>query len=171
MKKHFTFNAWVVIFLSFVVWILLVTFGGKDSNGMLEPSLINSVIFILIFTALPVSLFGYLVVAVRDYFFRSSQMRNLAKKYSLNYTTPKEPFTITPKAVYKKNILDGKINGKNILVYDFVRWYHFGKGSYATKSATIISVDDKKQEFGGFFTGLCSVKKIDSFLAELSKEK
>ncbi|MCK5460098.1 hypothetical protein KAI52_03210 [Candidatus Parcubacteria bacterium] len=171
IKKHITWNAWIVIFLGFLVLILLIKFGSKSSDGLLAASLINSSVFILAFSAILFSFFGYLAIAIKDCFFRSSQMKKLAKKYNLNYTKPKEPFTMTPKTIYQKNILDGKINGKNVLIYDFVRWYWFIRHNYITRSATIISIDRRKKEYRGFFTGLCPIKKINSSLVGLSKEK
>lgn len=163
--KFIGYNARTVVLLGFLVWILLVKFGSKNT--------INSVIFILAFSAIFISLFGYLAVSIKDYFFRSSQMEKLAKKYSLNYTKPKESFTVMPKTIYKKNILEGKVSGKSILIYDFVRWYWLFSWFFygpITRSATIISVVGIEKELRGFFTGLCSVKKIDSFLSELSKK-
>ena len=167
IKKYIT-CAWVVIFFGFLVLILLIKFGSKNPDGLLAASLINSSVFILAFSAILFSFFGYLAIAIKDYFFRSSQMKKLAKKYNLSYTKPKKTFTMTPKAIYQKNILGGKINGKNVLIYDFIHWYWY---IYITRSATIFSIDGRKKEYRGFFTGYCPIKKIDSFLVNLSKKK
>ena len=165
MKKYFKLNAWIVVFLGLIVLILL----GRFSSVSLEPGLINDAIFVLAFFAIFISFFGYLAVAVKDYFFRSFQMKGLAQKYNLSYTQPKEPFfTLTSPATRKNNIIEGKVNRKNILIYDFVDYHAYGLRPHSvSRSATIISVDGRKSELRGFFTGLFPIKKIDCFLADL----
>lgn len=124
--------------------------------------------------------FTYLITKIENYLFRSSQMQGLAKKYNLNYTKPKASFLfISPSSTRKSNIIEGKINGKNVLIYDFFDYRYcsnsidlYDFSHILSDNSTIISIDGRKKiELRGFVTGFCSVKKIDSFLAELSKEK
>lgn len=183
--NKYLWNARAVVLLGFFAWVLVLKFGDKNYDGSLGFSITNSVMIIFGFLAMTISLFGYLVMTVKDYFFRSSQMSNLAQKYNLNYSKPKEPFIQSPlkipyhkslsSAITKKNIIEGIINGKNILICDFIDYYAYNFGFWfnntISRGATIISVDGRKKELRSFFTGFGSVKKIDSILADLSKEK
>lgn len=167
MKKYFTFNVWIVIFLGFIVLLLL----GKFNGGNSEPNLITSVLFVLAFLSISLSILGYILISMKDYFFRSHEMCELAQKYNLTYTKPEEPFIeLTFPESRRRNIIEGKINGKNILVYDLIDYKAHKFGAHANDSiawsSTLIFVDGKETEMRGFFTGVCSVKKIDYFLGQ-----
>lgn len=152
----------IVSLLGFIIVIILI-YSVKNN----KESLLISV-FIIFFVVFIV----YLIISVKDYFFRSSQMREIANKYNLNYTNPKKQFfEMSLPNTRKNNIIEGKMRDKNILVYDFTQ-LSGREGRSVLHRTTIIYVDGrKKAELRSFFTGFGSIKKIDKFLNDLVKEK
>ncbi len=174
MKKDIERNIVIIILLFSLFLPILIIFNFSVAMFILN-TLFIIVPFVLFFWFL-----GYLIIGIKNYFIRPSQMQKVAEKYKLNYTK------IFPDN--KKNIIKGKINGKNILIYDYKEYlkYYFGYQAHpfyyfqdksdpnrARKSVntTIIFIDGKMKKIKGFFGGFGSVEKIDNFLDDLSKEK
>lgn len=140
----------------------------------MDISILKNIIESLFFLILILLVFVYPVILLNDYLFRSSQMRKIAKKYNLNYSNPKDNWPIYSSSEQRKNIIEGKINAKNILIYDFVKTAVFSSQwfSLTNHTSTIISVNGRKKiELRSFFTGFASIKEIDKFLNYLVKEK
>lgn len=164
---------WVISLLGAVIVVILIYFGSGSAAITILYENNKESLLISVFVIFFIVFIIYSIISIKDYFFRSYQIKEIANKYNLNYTNPKKPFfELSLPDTRKSNVIEGKINGKNILIYDFVDYcaYRTGRGS-VSRSATITSVDGKEQELRGFFTGLGSVNKIDSTLAYLSKEK
>lgn len=164
---------WVISLLGAVIVVILIYFGSGSAAITILYENNKESLLISVFVIFFIVFIIYSIISIKDYFFRSYQIKEIANKYNLNYTNPKKPFfELSLPDTRKSNVIEGKINGKNILIYDFTNFqaYDLGLGSVSSK-ATIISVDGKEKELRGFFTGFCSIKKIDSFLADLSKGK
>jgi hypothetical protein len=116
-------------------------------------------------------------------FIRAFRIKKVAKDFGLNYTGRIWflsshyrgnifKYSKNPKPVYnpyKRNTISGKINGKNIKIYDDYSFRSnlplFGNDIYNTKTylthkKTILEIDGKKEIIIGFLRGTASVGKI-----------
>lgn len=171
VKKRFALKALGLVLFGFLFFLFVVVILGVFKYD--PVSILFGTVFVITFSAIILSYFGYIIVSISDHFFRPSRIQRIAKKYNLNY------IKILPDK--KTNIIEGKINGKSILIYDYIdlskvyelsliRWDYAWPGTVA-RSVTIISIDGVIKKIRGFYAGFGSIKKIDSILADLSKEK
>lgn len=108
--------------------------------------------------------------------YRPFQMRKITKKYGLRYTRVEKSYSVKDMFIpdYKENIIEGGINGKKILIYDRIvqrSWLRMLMAGtvLGIDKFTVAFVDGSKKQFPYSLRGIVSVKKIDSFLADLVK--
>lgn len=172
-KEYRKAKIWIILTFGIPILFFILIFISKISivNSLFKEywPVIGFSIFLLLLIYMPI----YLFVVLKDYFYRPFQMKKIAQKYNLNYIEPKRNFIeIDNPPEIQKNILEGKINDKDILIYDFIDMeaYPYGLNGFSRK-ITICSVNGVKNEIKGFITGFGSVKKIDNFLNDLAREK
>lgn len=135
---------------------------GNEVNILLQNIFIYVSIIILFF-----SLLFYIYLESN----RIKKIKKIAKKYNLKYTDyqkmSKQQFP------YQKNILKGRINNKEINIFDYYERIFDETASLYTKKSTVLVINDdliNKKEFTGFLNGLLSVKKLDKILADLKNQ-
>lgn len=93
---------------------------------------------------------------------RSIRMRELARKYDLSYIGRDKPFSWKDWFLpdYKENIIEGKINDRDILICDHITTIFDDMLLVRSKRITTLTIDGAESK-------ISSVKKIDNVLSEL----
>jgi len=99
---------------------------------------------------------------------RPSEMKDIAEKYGLKYTRKDRPFRIKDLFMpdYRENIIEGKINDNDILIYDRITNVFDIDIGARSKSFTIIAVNGVEEKRDSSCRRV-EVKKIETKLANL----
>lgn len=122
----------------------------------------NLVMSVILYVVLIINFGGFLLLFFlmhRRAGHRPDFFMNMAVKYGLNYK--KDSYSST--GLHTKNILEGEVNGKKILIYDVPRQHPF------VDSFTVINIDGKEYKMRSRLEGFGDVEGINCFLSKTKK--
>lgn len=124
-----------------------------------------------------VSGFSLIVIAIlviiilhtewHNLFIRPKYIKEIAKKYGLKYRRIQISFWFLfyPSSV-RMNIMEGKVEGKDILIYDLLYIRGFPKSmNEKYPPLTLVSVDGVEKKMTSFYYGFSPVEEIESLLS------
>jgi len=160
------FKMWSAIFLGVIAVVSIVGLGAKSDFIMSVYKNNYDLILFGLFLLLSLFFIIYLIISLKNFYYRPIQLKRIAERYHLNYTKTKERFFIINKpSVRKRNLIEGKINTKTVKIFDAItEEYVFGIGAMSHKT-TIISLNGEQK----IYTGLFDAKKIDILLSDLKR--